>query len=46
VATIALDLGYASASAFIAMFRRMTGVTPDEQRTGRLTSAPARQPPR
>lgn len=32
VESIALDLGYASASAFIAMFRRMTGVTPDEHR--------------
>ena len=32
VETIALDLGYAGASAFIAMFRRMTGVTPDEHR--------------
>ncbi|BDI04667.1 AraC family transcriptional regulator [Sphaerotilus microaerophilus] len=42
VETIALDLGYASASAFIAMFHRMTGVTPDEQRTGRLTASSAR----
>lgn len=32
VESVALDLGYASASAFIAMFRRMTGVTPDEHR--------------
>jgi AraC-like DNA-binding protein len=32
VESIALDLGYASASAFIVMFRRMTGVTPDEHR--------------
>lgn len=32
VESIALDLGYASASAFIAMFRRMTGVTPNEHR--------------
>ena len=32
VSTIALDLGYASASAFVAMFRKMTGVTPDEHR--------------
>ena len=29
VETIAFDLGYASASAFIAMFRRVTGSTPD-----------------
>lgn len=32
VESIALDLGYASTSAFIVMFRRMTGVTPDEHR--------------
>lgn len=32
VEAIALDLGYATASAFIAMFRRMTGETPDEYR--------------
>ncbi|WP_430462829.1 helix-turn-helix domain-containing protein [Thalassolituus sp. LLYu03] len=32
VESIALDLGYASASAFIAMFRRLMGVTPDEYR--------------
>ncbi len=30
---IALDLGYSSASAFIAMFRRMTGTTPDKVRS-------------
>jgi AraC-like DNA-binding protein len=30
VASVALDLGYASASAFIAMFRRVTGATPRE----------------
>jgi AraC-like DNA-binding protein len=40
VEAIALDLGYAGASAFIAMFRRMTGVTPDEHRR-RLREAPA-----
>ena len=34
VEAIALDLGYASASAFITMFRRMTSVTPDEFRRG------------
>ncbi|MFP2960489.1 helix-turn-helix domain-containing protein [Myxococcus sp. 1LA] len=32
VEAIALDLGYSSASAFIAMFRRMTGTTPDKVR--------------
>lgn len=34
VEAIALDLGYGSASAFIAMFRRMMRVTPDEFRRG------------
>ena len=34
VEAIALDLGYGSASAFIAMFRRLMGVTPDEFRKG------------
>ncbi|WP_295957643.1 helix-turn-helix transcriptional regulator [Rhodoferax sp.] len=34
VETVALDLGYASASAFISMFRRLMGVTPDEFRKG------------
>jgi AraC-like DNA-binding protein len=32
VESIALDLGYSSASAFITMFRRLTGTTPDEFR--------------
>jgi len=32
VESIALDLGYGSASAFIAMFRRLMEVTPDEYR--------------
>ncbi|MGK9063556.1 AraC family transcriptional regulator [Stutzerimonas chloritidismutans] len=32
VENIAHDLGYSSVSAFIAMFRRMMGVTPDEFR--------------
>jgi AraC-like DNA-binding protein len=32
VEAIALDLGYGSASAFIAMFRRLMGTTPDEYR--------------
>lgn len=34
VEAIALDLGYATASAFITMFRRMTKITPDEFRKG------------
>jgi len=34
VERIAFDLGYSSASAFITMFRRMMGVTPDEFRRG------------
>ncbi|WP_394790795.1 helix-turn-helix domain-containing protein [Rhodoferax sp.] len=34
VETIALDLGYGSASAFISMFRKLMGVTPDEFRRG------------
>lgn len=33
---IAQDLGYASTSAFIAMFRRLMGATPDEYRRGTL----------
>lgn len=33
---IALDLGYSSASAFIGMFRRLMGVSPDEYRKGNL----------
>ncbi len=32
VETIALDLGYSNASAFISMFRRLMGITPDEFR--------------
>lgn len=32
---IAQDLGYASTSAFIGMFRRLTGTTPDGYRKGR-----------
>lgn len=32
VESIALDLGYGSASAFIGMFRRLMGLTPDEYR--------------
>ncbi len=34
VESIARDLGYGSASAFIAMFRKLMGVTPDEFRKG------------
>lgn len=34
VENIAHDLGYGSASAFIAMFRRLVGSTPDEYRRG------------
>lgn len=36
VETIALDLGYGSASAFISMFKRLVGTTPDEYRKGAL----------
>ncbi|HVI73886.1 MAG TPA: helix-turn-helix transcriptional regulator [Anaeromyxobacteraceae bacterium] len=32
VESIALDLGYGSSSAFIAMFRRLTGTSPDKLR--------------
>lgn len=35
VEQIAHDLGYASTSAFIGMFRRLTGTTPDAHRKGR-----------
>lgn len=35
VEAIALDLGYSSSSAFIGMFRRLMGVTPDEFRKAR-----------
>jgi AraC-like DNA-binding protein len=34
VETIALDLGYGSASSFISMFKRLVGATPDEYRKG------------
>lgn len=34
IEAIAFDLGYASTSAFIAMFRRLMGVTPDTLRKG------------
>lgn len=33
---IALDLGYSSSSAFISMFRKLTGESPDEYRRARL----------
>jgi AraC-like DNA-binding protein len=36
VETIALDLGYGSASAFITMFKKLTGSTPDELRKAAL----------
>jgi AraC-like DNA-binding protein len=36
VESVAFDLGYGSASAFIAMFRRMMDVTPDEFRRGEV----------
>ena len=35
VESIGLDLGYSSASAFISMFRRLMGTTPDEYRKHR-----------
>jgi AraC-like DNA-binding protein len=41
VEAIALDLGYASASAFIAMFRRRTGLTPAEHGRARGPAPPA-----
>jgi AraC-like DNA-binding protein len=40
VENISQDLGYASTSAFIAMFRRMMGVTPDEYRRNLRIRAP------
>ncbi|TBU88156.1 AraC family transcriptional regulator [Phytopseudomonas dryadis] len=40
VEVIALDLGYSSASAFIGMFRRLMGVSPDEFRKGNLPRRP------
>ena len=46
VESIAFDLGYGSASAFIAMFRRLMGVTPDEYRRGAGLPGPtALKPP-
>ena len=44
VETIALDVGYGSASAFIAMFKRLMGATPDEFRRGATdVAAPQRK---
>ncbi|WP_058910174.1 AraC family transcriptional regulator [Entomohabitans teleogrylli] len=40
VESVALELGYSSSSAFIAMFRRHTGVTPEKSRQ----PAPSRRP--
>jgi AraC-like DNA-binding protein len=40
VENIAHDLGYASSSAFIAMFRGLAGVTPDEYRRSGAHTAP------
>ncbi|NEX62542.1 AraC family transcriptional regulator [Noviherbaspirillum galbum] len=42
---IALDLGYGSASSFIAMFKRMAGVTPDEFRNGQRAAGSRRRHP-
>lgn len=48
VETIALDLGYATSSAFIAMFRRLTGVSPGrfawERQSGAVAAPPNRRP--
>jgi AraC-like DNA-binding protein len=38
IEAIAFDLGYASVSAFIAMFRRLMGVTPDAFRKGSVAT--------
>ncbi len=35
VESVALDMGYSTASAFIAMFKRLLGTTPDEYRKSR-----------
>lgn len=43
VEAIALDLGYSSASAFIAMFRRLTGTTPDKVRSEGFASSTGAQ---
>lgn len=40
IEAIAFDLGYASVSAFIAMFRRLMGVTPDALRKGSVATHP------
>jgi len=36
IKTVAFDLGYSSSSAFISMFRKLTGETPDEYRRAKL----------
>lgn len=41
VESVALDMGYSSASAFIAMFRKLMGVTPDEFRKAAGSTARA-----
>lgn len=46
IENIALDLGYSSASAFIAMFRRLMGTTPDEYRRGSVAGASPDPPQR
>lgn len=46
VESIALDLGYSSASAFIAMFRRLMDVTPDEFRRSTSSAGLVTQAPR
>lgn len=43
VEVVAAELGYASPSAFIAMFRRLTGQTPDEHRRARGQAARGRR---
>ncbi len=43
VETIAFDLGYSSSSAFIAMFRRLMGITPDEFRKSAAIQIDARK---
>lgn len=45
VEAIALDLGYASASAFIAMFRRLMNVSPDEFRKSSASQAAVQRAP-
>ncbi|MEZ2218628.1 helix-turn-helix domain-containing protein [Rhizobium sp. RCC_161_2] len=35
IQAIAFDLGYSTPSAFIAMFKRLSGKTPEQYRVGR-----------